>query len=67
MIHFELHRLQHVFFAFDVGVQCAQLYLVVPMDCVLLVLHILDDLLEHKLTRLLLLDAFFELRVSVTE
>jgi hypothetical protein len=67
MIHLEFHRLQHVFFALDVGVQCAKFYLVVPMDCVLLVLHVLDDLLEHKLARLLLLDAFFQLRVSVTE
>ena len=67
MVDLQLHRLEHVFFALDVSVQCAQLDLVVTMNCVLLVLHVLNDLLEYKLARLLFLDSFFQLRVSVTE
>lgn len=67
MVDLQFHRLEHVFFALYVGVQCAQLDLMVTMDCVLLVLHVLDDLFEYKLAGLLFLDTFFQLSVSVTE
>ena len=47
MVDLEFHCLEHVLFAVDVGLERALFYLVVAIHWVLLILHVLDDLLQH--------------------